>query len=259
MGPLEPHLLIVGMFRETWANRNVAWDMAVVPMILSFALAYGFAYGLEISAFSPAGLLLRVLDFVPTTMFLVAWQRYLMIGAEAVPGIPGLTWGTRETEYLLHYLKLAAVPLILILPAVAGGGLDVRVLLFVGLPATIAVLLALTLAFGLTASALDLKWSLSASWQYSRGQRFTLLGILLLPSVASAFVAMLLWAVLAAIIHALAGPADATNAFGRIAVLTLVHVVVSYATTAVTGAALAMIFRALTGHRPGVGVPSQPI
>ncbi len=255
--PLDPHRLIVGMFRETWTHRRVAWDMAAVPILLSFALAYGFAYGLEITAFSPPGLLLRVLDFIPTTMFLVAWQRYLLIGPVGVPGIPGLGWGTRETQYLMHYLKLAAFPLLMILPAVATGTLDVRVLLVVGLPSTVAVLVALSLSFGLTASALDLNWTLAQSWQHSRGQRFTLLGILLLPSVASAFAAMLMWAILAAIFHAVAGPAEPSTAYGRIAILTLVQIVMSYVTTAVTGAALAMIFRTLTCYRPGVGVPSQ--
>src|SRR5882724_12170762 len=74
----------------------------------------------------------KVLDVVPTVMFMVAWMRVVLLGPARVDRLPGLAWSPRETAFLVHLLKVAGITFLLIAafalrvgtidPASFGGG-----------------------------------------------------------------------------------------------------------------------------------------
>jgi hypothetical protein len=252
---LEPHAVIVGMFKRTWDERRVIWDMATVPIILSVAIHLVFQFVIEARGLGVGALMARLCDIVPTTMFLVAWQRYLLMGPNAVSWIPGLSWTARETRYLLQLLSLAALPLVLLAMPMMGEGIDRELLMVTGLPAIVSALFALRLCFGLPAAAVDVPWLPADSWRYGKGNGFAILGIVLLPVLVGAVVMAIVLLIVVGVLQSLAG-AEGGPSYGRSAVIFLVSSIMSYAQTAVIGCALALIFQALSGFRPGA--PLQP-
>ena len=55
----------------------------------------------------------RAVDVVPTAMFVVAWQRLVLLGPRRIEGLPGLGWSSRETAWLVHLLKVAGMTFVL--------------------------------------------------------------------------------------------------------------------------------------------------
>src|SRR5690349_12658181 len=60
-----------------------------------------------------AALVEKAIDVVPTVMFLVAWQRVVLLGPSRVDRLPGLGWSPRESAYLAHLLKVAGMTFLL--------------------------------------------------------------------------------------------------------------------------------------------------
>ena len=46
-------------------------------------------------------------------MFMVAWQRLVLLGPHRIDGLPGLGWSSRETAWLGHLLKVAGMTFVL--------------------------------------------------------------------------------------------------------------------------------------------------
>ena len=60
-----------------------------------------------------AALVEKAIDVVPTAMFMVAWQRLVLLGPHRIDRLPGLGWSSRETAWLGHLLKVAGMTFVL--------------------------------------------------------------------------------------------------------------------------------------------------
>ena len=233
-----------------------------LPWILSLALRIGGAALTEESL--PIVLMEKALDAVPTVMFLVAWMRVVLLGPTRIDRLPGLAWTTRETAFLAHLLKVAGVTFLLIAaftltvgsidPAALGGGpIDPELARREALAAPlgtgflVSALLALRVSFGLAATAVDVPFTPRHSWAYSRGNAWTIIGVLFVVFFASAIATTISALVPFAVLRGLLGTDMAA------AVITwTVAILISYAGTAIAATAQAIIFRRLTGWREGV-------
>ena len=56
----------------------------------------------------------RSADVIPTVMFMVAWQRVVLLGPRPGDRLPGLGWSSRETAYLAHLIKVAGITFVLV-------------------------------------------------------------------------------------------------------------------------------------------------
>jgi len=255
---LDVHGVVVGMFTQSWQQRRAIWDMMTVPLIISIAIQLAAQLLLDMRGFSLGTLAARLLDAIPTTMFLVAWLRRLLLGEAAAHWLPGLVWSARETRFLLHLMSLALVPaVLLVLPLLGNPGELSAQARAVGVGALVMVVFALRLAFGLSATAVDLRWDPAQSWRYGRGRGLAIIAIMLVPILLGA--ALSLAALLAS--TALLEPfvdESAGQSPARLLVILLVSGIVAYAQTAVIGVALAEIFRAVTGFRPGTALQPPP-
>src|SRR5215208_2763997 len=63
---------------------------------------------------SPLGALIeKAIDVVPTAMFVVGWQRLVLLGPHRIDRLPGLGWSSRETAWLGHLLKVGGMTFML--------------------------------------------------------------------------------------------------------------------------------------------------
>ena len=125
-------------------------------------------------------------------MFMVAWQRVVLLGPHRIDRLPGLGWSPRETAYLVHLIKVAGMTFVLMAAfMLTVGPIDPRALrrrrrrsiptwsgarrwpapLAVGF--IVSMLLALRVSYGLAATAVDVPFSPRLSWAYSRGNGWT--------------------------------------------------------------------------------------
>jgi len=111
----------------------------------------------------------------------------------------------------------------------------------------VSALLALRVSFGLAATAVDVPFTPRHSWAYSRGNAWTIIGVLFVIFFASAIATAISALVPFAVLRGLLGTDMAA------AVITwTVAILVSYAGTAIAVTAQAVIFRRLTAWRDGV-------
>ena len=116
---------------------------------------------------------------------------------------------------------------------------------------TVSVLLALRVSYGLAATAVDVPFSPRLSWGYSRGNGWTIVGVLFLMFVVSAIVTTLATLIVLGLMRGALGAGEAA------AVVTwTVAILVSYAGAAVVATAQAIIFRTLLGWREGSTLPA---
>src|SRR5262249_59357055 len=59
-------------------------------------------------------LLEKAVDVLPSVMFMVGWQRAVLLGPNRVGRLPGTAWSGREWAYLMHLIKVAGIPFLLI-------------------------------------------------------------------------------------------------------------------------------------------------
>ena len=129
-------------------------------------------------------------------MFMVAWMRLVLLGPDQVEPAAGPGWSPRETAFLVHLLKVGGITFLLLAafvltvgsidPAMLGGGAPVDPELArrealaapFGTGFMVSALLALRVSFGLAATAVDVPFAPRQSWAYSRGNGWTIIGML---------------------------------------------------------------------------------
>jgi hypothetical protein len=250
-----------------FANLRPFFHLVTIPWIVSLAIRL---VGNAVNQDSIYAILAeKALDIVPTVMFMAAWQRFVLLGAHGVERLPGLGWSPRETAYLVHLIKVGGITFVLITAfVVTAGTIDYGMLKSgaqidpdvarrqalaapLGLGFMISVLLALRVSWGLAATAVDVPFSPRLSWNYGRGNGWTIIGVLFLTFLLNAIATTMATFVTLGVMGGVLGAQEAA------AVVTwTVALLVSYAGAAVAATVQAVIFRTLLAWRPGAELPA---
>jgi hypothetical protein len=250
-----------------FANIRLFFDLVTIPWIMSIAIRI---IGGLISTESPvAALVEKAIDVVPAAMFVVAWQRLVLLGPHRVDRLPGLGWSSRETAWLVHLLKVAGMTFVLMAifmitvgpmdPSALRAGAaidpdDARRYALAGPLAfgfIVSLLLALRVSYGLAATAVDVPFSPRLSWAHSRGNAWPIIGTLFVVYFGGAFVT----AVAVLLTHAMMrGLLRADEAAAVVS--WAVAILVSYGVIGLTATVQAVIFRRLLAWREGAGLPA---
>ncbi|MGE0576972.1 MAG: hypothetical protein AB7F22_08665 [Reyranella sp.] len=254
-------------FSFFFANLRLFFHLVTIPWIASLAIRI---IGAALAHDSLAAVLVeKALDAVPTAMFMVAWQRAVLLGPNRVDRLPGVGWSPRESAYLIHLVKIAGITFVLIAafiftigtlnPETMGMGappdpeLARRQAMAAPLGAgfTISLLLALRVSFGLAATAVDVPFSPRLSWAYSRGNAWTIIGLLFLTFFVGALATTAASLVALGLMRGMLGADSAA-----VLVTWLVAILVSYAGAALAATVQAVIFRRLLAWREGAPLPA---
>ena len=250
-----------------FANLRLFFHLVTIPWIMSLAIRLAGALLAEDSLL--AVLIEKLLDVVPTVMFMVAWQRVVLLGPHRVDRPPGLAWSSRELAYLKHLIKVAGVTFLLVAAfALTVGTLDPATLestapldpeaarrqamaapLAVGF--FVSTLLALRVSYGLAATAVDVPFSPRFSWLYSRGNSWTIIGALFLAFFLSALVTAMATLIVYGIVRGVLAAQE-----GAAIVTWTVAILVSYAGAGIVATVQAVIFRRLLAWREGNPLPT---
>lgn len=250
-----------------FANLRLFFHLVTIPWIASLAIR---VIGAVLAQDSLGAVLVeKALDAIPTVMFMVAWQRVVLLGPRRVDRLPGLGWSPRESAYLVHLAKIAGVTFLLIAAFIFTIGTLNPETIGMGVPAdpelarrqamaaplgagfTISLILALRVSFGLAGTAVDVPFSPRLSWAYSRGNAWTIIGLLFLTFFAGAV------ATTAASLVALGLMRGMLGADGAAVLVTwLVAILVSYAGAGLAATVQAVIFRRLLAWREGAPLPA---
>ena len=249
-----------------FANLRLFFELVTIPWILSIVIRIVGGLLSE----SPLGAMVeKAVDVVPTTMFMVAWQRVVLLGPHRIDRLPGLGWSARETAWLVHLIKVAGMTFVLMaIFMITIGPMDPRALQ-AGAAADpdaarryalagplafgfiVSLLLALRVSYGLAATAVDVPFSPRFSWAHSRGNAWPIIGALFVVYFGGAFVT----AVAALLTHAIMrGFLQADEAAAVVS--WTVAILVAYGVAALTATVQAIIFRRLLGWREGTGLPA---
>lgn len=250
-----------------FANLRLFIDLVTIPWIMSITIRI---VGGLVSTESPvAALLEKAIDVVPTVMFVVAWQRLVLLGPSRIERLPGLGWSSRETAWLGHLLKVAGMTFVLMAIFMitvgpmdpralqAGAAIDPEMAQRYALAGPLAfgfivsLLLALRVSWGLAATAVDVPFSPRLSWAHSRGNAWPIVGALFVVYFGGAFVTAVAVLLTHAVMRGLL-QADAAAAV----VSWTVAILVSYGVIALTATVQAVIFRRLLAWREGAGLPA---
>ena len=127
----------------------------------------------------------------------------VLLGPHRVERLPGHGGSPRESAYPTICIKVAGITFLLIAAFIfTVGSLDPSQLGVdtpldpdlarrqtlaapLGVGFTVSMLLALRVSFGLAATAVDVPFSPRLSWTYSRGNAWTIIGALFLPSLSA--------------------------------------------------------------------------
>jgi hypothetical protein len=214
--------------------------------------------------------LVKLLDLIPTAMFAVGWYRWLLIGPPQASVVAGLGWSSRETGFLREFVVIFGLPILIMgiflfqMPddMMQLSPSDVRALppevraLGILVPfAFIGALVGMRLSFGLAAPAVDAPWRASLSWRYSKGNAVVSLGTVFVVTVIGMIGELILAGLAMAIVRSITGPGPG---LGATLVLSLILATVSYFKLALVAATQAVIFRQLTGWRPGAALRPPP-
>ncbi|WP_422001524.1 hypothetical protein [Reyranella sp.] len=250
-----------------FANVRLFFHLVTIPWILSIAIR---AVGELLTDDSPLSVLAeKAADVFPTVMFMVAWQRVILLGPHRLERLPGLGWSPRETAYLLHLIKVAGMTFLLVAAFIytvwpldpqalrAGAGADPEMARRYSLAGPLAggfivsMLLALRVSWGLAATAVDVPFAPRQSWAYSRGNAWTIVGALFLTYFAGAFATGMTALFVHGAMRGLFGAREAAAVVSWTAAI-----LVSYAATGVTVSVQAVIFRRLLAWREGSSLPA---
>lgn len=254
----------VGFF---FTNIRLFFDLVTIPWIMSVVIRI---VGGLVSVDSPAAALTeKAIDAIPTVMFVVAWQRVVLLGPHRVDRLPGLGWSSRETAWLGHLLKVAGMTFVLMAVFMitvgpmdpralqAGAAIDPEFARRYALAGPLAfgfivsLLLALRVSFGLAATAVDVPFSPRLSWAYSRGNAWPIIGALFVVYFGGAFITTVAAVFTHNIMRGVLGANEAAAIVGW-----TVAILVAYAMTAITTTVQAVIFRRLLGWREGAQLPA---
>ena len=249
-----------------FANTRLFFHLVTIPWIMSIVIRI---VGGLVSESPIAAMVEKAIDVVPTTMFMVAWQRLVLLGPHRIDGLPGLSWSSRETAWLGHLLKVAGMTFVLMaIFMITVGPMDPRALQAgaaidpdtarryalagpLALGFIVSLLLALRVSYGLAATAVDVPFSPRFSWVHSRGNAWPIIGALFVGDFGGAFVT----AVAALLTHGIMrGVLQADEAAAVVS--WTVAILVAYGVTAITATVQAVIFRRLFAWREGVGLPA---
>jgi hypothetical protein len=250
-----------------FANLRLFFHLVTIPWIISVAIRIVGAALAHDSLF--AVLAEKVVDVVPTVMFMVAWQRVVLLGPSRVGGLPGLGWSARESAYLAHLVKIAGITFLLIAafifvvgsldPGALGAGAQADPELGrrqamaapLGVGFTVSALLALRVSYGLAATAVDVPFSPRLSWAYSRGNAWTIIGMLFFTFFVGALATTAATLVVVGVMRGMLGAQEAA------AVVTwTVAILVSYGGAGLAATVQAVIFRRLLAWREGAPLPA---
>jgi hypothetical protein len=254
-------------FSFFFANLRLFFHLVTIPWIASLAIR---VIGGVLAHDSLAAVLIeKVLDAVPTVMFMVAWQRVVLLGPGRVDRLPGLGWTPRESAYLIHLAKIAGITFVLIAafiftigsldPETIGMGVPVdpeqarrqAMAAPLGAGFTISLLLALRVSFGLAATAVDVPFSPRQSWAYSRGNAWTIIGLLFLTFFIGAVATTAASLVALGVMRGVLGADNAA-----VLVTWVVAILISYAGAGLAATVQAVIFRRLLAWREGTQLPA---
>ena len=252
-------------FRFFFANIRLFFHLVTVPWIISLGIRVVGSFIVSDDDFVYAALIEKALDMLPTTMFLVAWFRVVLLGPQRLDILPGLGWTRRESAFLLHLIKVGGMTFALVAslmlmlgtldPGSIGASADPETARRQAMGAPIAagfivsMLLALRVCYGLAATAVDVPFSPRLSWVHGRGHGWTIVGALFLIFFASALVTTVLTLLTLALLHGLSGPGTGASVGAW-----TVQCLLSYAGTAIAATAQAVIFRTLLGWREGTAL-----
>jgi hypothetical protein len=254
-------------FSFFFSNLRLFFHLVTLPWIMSVAIRLA---GAALAPDSPLAVLIQKgVDVVPTVMFMVAWQRVVLLGPNRVDRLPGLGWSARETAYLVHLIKVAGITFVLVgallltmgsldpAALTPGAPLDPEVTRQqtmaapLGAGFIVSMLLALRVSYGLAATAVDVPFSPRLSWTYSRGNAWSIIGALFLTLFAGALVTAMTMLVVLGLMSGVLGAQEAA------AVVTwTVTILVSYGASAVVATVQAVILRRLLGWREGAPLPA---
>ncbi|WP_324522858.1 hypothetical protein [Reyranella sp.] len=254
--------LVAQSFGFVFANLGLFFHLVTIPWIASLAIRL-LGSTMPRDSLMPM-LIEKAVDIVPTVMFMVAWQRVVLLGPNRVGRLPGLGWSPRETAFLLHLIKIGGFTFVLLAAFVltlgnidpemlaAGAAIDPEVARKQALAApigagfTVSIILALRISYGLAATAVDEPFSPRLSWTHSRGNAWTIIGVLFLIFLTGALATTMATLVVLGLVRGVLGAADSA------AIITwTAAILVSYGGTAVAATAQALIFRDLLGWREG--------
>jgi len=243
-------------FRFVFGNLRLFFHLVTIPWIVSLVLRIAGSLINEDSLVTV--LLEKAVDIVPTIMFMVAWIRLVLMGPNMVGRLPGTGWSARETAFLVHFLKIGGITFLLLAAfALTVGSIDAAMLggaapvdpemarrealaAPFGAGFMVSALLALRVSFGLAATAVDVPFAPRQSWVLSRGNGWTIMGVLFVIFLTAAVATMTSALLSLSLLRALGAGSGAAIVVWTVAIL------VSYAGTAVAATAQALIFRALT-------------
>lgn len=259
--------LLTESFGFFFANLRAFFHLVTIPWIASIAIRLvGSALDPESIA---AVLVEKAIDVVPTVMFMVAWQRLVLLGPNRAGRLPGLGWSPRETAWLVHLLKIGGITFVLIAAFVLtvgtidygmlapGAQVDPEVVRRQALAAPlgagfmVSALLALRVSYGLAATAVDVPFSPRLSWTHGRGNAWTIIGSLFITFFVSAIATMVATVVTLGLMRGVLGAEEAA-----VVVTWTVALLVSYAGAAVAATVQAIIFRTLLAWREGAPLPA---
>lgn len=257
-------------FKLCFSNIRAFFDLALIPTIISVALIMGMRL-LSDGVVSPRLMgLVKLLDLIPTAMFAVAWYRWILLGPPQASVVAGLGWSARETGFLREFAVIFGLPIVIMgvflmqmpddmlvltpedvrtLPA------EVRALGILVPFAFVGALIGMRLSFGLAAPAVDERWRASLGWRYSKGNAMVSLGTVFVVTVVGMIGELILASLAMAIVRSLIGPG---SGFGAALFLSLILATISYFKLALVTTTQAVIFRQLTGWRPGAALRPPP-
>ena len=99
-------------FAFFFSRLGLFFHLVTIPWMLSLALR--IAADLVTDRSLGMVLVEKAIDVIPTVMFVVPWMRLVLLGPQSIEHLPGLRWSRRETAFLVHLLKVAAIPFLLI-------------------------------------------------------------------------------------------------------------------------------------------------
>ena len=267
--PLQFPDVMSQTFKLCFGNIRAFFDLALIPTIISVALILG----LRLLSDGPASPrlvgLVKLLDLIPTAMFAVGWYRWILLGPPQASVVAGLGWSARETGFLREFLAIFGLPILLMaffvsqLPddlttmtpaTVSTLPPEVRALGVLVLPTLIAAIIGMRLSFGLAAPAVDTPWRASLAWRYSKGNALVALGTVFIVTVIGMIGELMLVGLVASILLSIFGQ----SGLGSSLVLSLILATISYFKLALVAATQAVIFRQLTGWRPGQALRPPP-
>jgi hypothetical protein len=254
-------------FSFFFANLRLFFHLVTIPWIISVAIRL---IGAAIASESLIAVLIeKMADVIPTVMFMVAWQRVVLLGPQRGDRLPGRGWSPRESAYLAHLIKVGGITFLLIAAFIFTiGSLDPGTLGVdtpldpdlarrqtlaapLGIGFTVSMLLALRVSYGLAATAVDVPFSPRLSWTYSRGNAWTVIGALFLTFFVGAVATTVATLVVLGLMRGLLGAQESA------AVVTwTVAILVSYGGAGLAATVQAVIFRRLLDWREGSTLPA---